>query len=119
MPRALKFGITFILLVSGGGLAQNSGPAIEYDHRGWNILGHATAAFGPGALFDVRLLKSLDQTGGSGAGDPMYDVALLMEDGDKVVYRRPRAVDAGFYMDNELEIKDVTEEGIMRTRIIE
>jgi hypothetical protein len=121
--RALKFGIAFSILlcalVSARGFAQNAGSVIKYGNREWKPLKQVTGAFGPGASFDIRLLESVDQTGGSGNGGPMDDVQIVIQEGGGVVYEfkksaiaRPRDAASGSYMDDELEIKDVPNDGI-------
>lgn len=120
---SLKLERALIVLTSIVGFAQNVGSTIEYDHRQWKVIKQVTASFGTTVgAFDVELLESLSQTGESGTGDPMYDVQLLIREADKVDYEFTNSANerlpdetAGFYMDDGLEIKDVTNDGIPET----
>ena len=71
---------------------------------------------------NMLLLKSVQTTGESGMGDPLYDVGLLIIEGNRIVYNyvlqvKRRNVDLDtdptkFYMDDLLDIRDVTNDGV-------
>jgi hypothetical protein len=118
-----------LLLICATALAQNLAPEIgnldstlRYDDNQWRVVKQLTATFdtalGPSKLL---LLESLQPTSTGGAGQPVNDVDLLIIQGGRIVYDyvkqrvkppdESRFIDTCFYMDDYLELKDVTDDG--------
>ena len=114
--RSPALQIVLVTLLGTAGLAQSIGSTIEYRQRQWKILKQVTLGEAVRS-FDVELLESVNATGASGNDEPMYDVKLLIRNSRRVVYESPSShdVNTGFYMDDYLETKDVTTDGIPKS----
>jgi hypothetical protein len=100
----MKTIVAFLLLLA---------PAYaQFDQARWGLVKRVTGRF------EVLLLKSRAATGSSGLGDPMYDVAVLVREGDAVVYEYqtpphgPDSVEPGYFVDDFLELRDVTGDAV-------
>ena len=94
-----------------------------YDATKWKIIKRTRAEFGAELSgCDVLLLKSVKPTSGGGAGQPLYDVNLLVIKDGKAVYdylkeglKPPNANGLNFtefYMSDTLDVRDVTSDGV-------
>jgi len=136
VSRRVRFGLGVCILGGAAGWAQNGptalasgvtpdlraarpGSTIQYDGRGWRVVKRLRATFEKDAApSSVVLLQSLVPTGRDGLGDPLNDVKLVVLGGETVLYdyvkdrAKPGDIDIGFYMDDFLEVRDVTRDGI-------
>lgn len=93
--------------------ALSTGSIIQYDGRKWTLVKQVKLTLEPGATpSDVVLLKSLEPTDTGGVGQPLHDVDLLVLRKSTVVYDSMKQgvgpPDTRFYMDDNLEIRNVT-----------
>jgi hypothetical protein len=91
------------------------GSTVQYDGRKWTLVKRAKLTLEPDATpSNAVLLKSLESTDTGGAGQPLNDVNLLVLRDSRVVYDSmkqgvgPPDSDTRFYMDDNLEIGNVT-----------
>jgi hypothetical protein len=89
-----------------------------YDSNQWAVVKSATASFGktlPNA--SVVLLKSVEATGSSGSGESLYSVNLVVSAQGRILYTfapltvpafDARRLQPVFYMDDLLDLRDVT-----------
>jgi len=90
------------------------------DARRWTVVKRTPATFGDDVgTVTVVLLKSSKPTSTGGAEQPLSDVNLRILRGNKVIYdyvkvgvKPPDYNDTQFYMDDYLDIRDVTGDGI-------
>ncbi len=92
-----------------------------YDRNVWTLIKSVEGNYGGDAV-KILLLKSVQETGESGTGDPLYDVGLLIIKNNKVVYnyisqgvkpsKYPGVNTTKFYMDDALDMRDVTNDGM-------
>ena len=82
--------------------------SVEYDSNRWTLIKRSTVSFVADSVpWQVLLLKSRKPTGSDGLGQPMNDVRILLFHDGKIFYGRTLQ----FFMDDYLEIRDVTGEG--------
>ncbi len=104
---------------------NNMSPAAAhaiYDPSEWTLVRSTSAHFGKTLTnAEVMLLKSVQATGSSGSGEPLYTVNLVVAAAGKVIYsfaplvvppRDDRRYDPVFYMDDGLEVRDVTNDDV-------
>ncbi len=99
------------------GAAADSGTNL-YDASQWTLVKSATGNFGqalPNAK--VELLKSVEQGGHDGAGEPLDRMNVIVSQENRIIYEfMPLAIpsehdgrhEPSYYMDNLLELRDVT-----------
>jgi hypothetical protein len=95
---------------------HEGGSALGYDQNRWKMIKQIRASFGgdTGLPSEVLLLKSVQPTG-RGGGQPLSDVDLLIMQRGRVIYdyaQEAKSPGSRFYMDDYLEIRDVTGDGI-------
>ena len=91
----------------------NTGSTLQYQHREWRVMKRARATFDVAeSLSEVALLRSLEPTGISGAGQPLSDVDLLIVRNGRVNYdyirdglNSSKSPGTRFYMDDYLETR--------------
>lgn len=97
--------------------ALRTGSIIPHGQRQWKLIKQVKGSFGP--LSNILLLESLKPTSTGGAGQPLSDVELLILQDGTILYdyvkegvKPPDYGGTQFYMDDYLEIKDVTHDGV-------
>jgi len=109
--RPVRLVLPAVLFVAAA-IATPDQSTPEFDQTRWELIKRASVRFVPDAsACEVLLLKSRKATGSSGAGEPLYDVDLLLQQGGKALYEyaeRRTKDDTPFYMDDYLDIRDVT-----------
>jgi hypothetical protein len=91
------------------------GSTVQYANRLWNFRKRDHSMFGSKSVrSDVILLESVESTDSDGLGSPMYDVELLVSQENKVIfdYMARRRGHDDFKMDDYLELRDVTNDGV-------
>jgi hypothetical protein len=94
--------------------------SVQYDQSRWQLIKRVNVVFrSDGMPSKILLLKSRKQTGSNGVGEPMNDVELLISQGDRVLYDYAKQGATSseyngtrFFMDDYLEIRDVTGGGL-------
>jgi len=131
-----SFGLTFLICAAGwvqkgdrspnkeaSGIAAEAlyaGSIIRYGGSQWKLIRQAKATFNPlPDPSDILLLESVKPTSSGGAGQPLSDIELLILYGGTVLYdyvkdevRPPEYNGTRFYMDDQLEIKDLGHVGV-------
>ena len=123
--------ITLVLFCAAG-CAQNQAPEIgntgsilHYQDNQWRVVNQLTTTFDAAVgSSKLILLESLEPTSTGGAGQPLNDVNLLIIQNGRIIYDYvkqrakppdegdPYFIDTRFYMDDYLELKDVTNDGV-------
>lgn len=81
----------------------------QVSESNWKLIKSIPIPLTPDASYTAELFESTEPQGESGVDSPMYGVRLVIKSGDNTVYTDSRP---DFYMDDYLEAKDVTNDGI-------
>jgi hypothetical protein len=135
MRRGLRAGVGLLLFFCVARGAQNSDPStaasaipanvrtgstIRYRNSQWKVIKQMSSTFEVGfGPANIVLMCSSGPTGADGLGQPMNDVELLILQRGAVVYdyakervEGPGFNGARFFMDDYLEIQDLTRDGV-------
>jgi hypothetical protein len=124
----MRNGVGLFVMICAAGWAQKgdapgifaedlrAGSTVEYDQMQWKVIKQTKATFDASLGPDtVVLLQSAEPTSTGGTNQPLNSVELLILRGETVVYdyvkkgvKPPDYNGTWFYMDDHLEISDVT-----------